>query len=127
MDTFLFKAPQQSGIDTDLQYIEQLIKTQRFVDVQTYYRKLPVGEWPQGLSVKILETEYLLDEKLKEVGKLAVSIFTRALPASEALGRKLFPHLTDEERKTFNEEVLRDIENPKHKLYSDTSFQHISI
>ena len=48
---FLFKGPQQMGIDMDLHLIEQYIRTQPFVDIQADYRKLPVGDWPKGILI----------------------------------------------------------------------------
>ena len=64
----------------------------------------------------------MLDEYLKEVGKLAVPIFSGVVLATDALGKIAFPDLTDEERAKFNGEVIQDMENSRYELYVDRSY-----
>jgi len=54
---------------------------------------------------------------MKEVGKLAVPVFSRVVPTVDPITKLVFPHLTDDQRAGFNQQVMKDIENPEYRHY----------
>ena len=54
---------------------------------------------------------------MKEVGKLGVPVLSRVVPAVDPITKLVFPHLSDEQRAAFNQQVMKDLENPEYRHY----------
>ena len=57
------------------------------------------------------------DPRLKETGRRAIPVFSRVVALLDPVIQHLFPELTDDQRTEFNQEVIRDLRDPKYHLY----------
>jgi len=63
---------------------------------------------------------------MKEVGKLAVPVFSRVVTAVDPITKLVFPHLTDDQRAGFNQQVMKDIENPVYRHYVQVYYSFLN-
>jgi len=48
---------------------------------------------------------------------LGIPVFSRVVPTVDPITKLVFPHLTDDQRAGFNQQVMKDIENPEYRHY----------